>query len=117
MKLKILKGDVKKWEKSQKVKQRQEHTDLDVELQHLVFLYPLKFLLRMEAHKLVSIKNRKEKILANEVLSWRLKIQAIWIDQGDANTKIFHNFASARRNVNSIWELLDGDGNSVSELE
>ena len=88
-----------------------------MELQNLYSLYPLGILLLAEAQKLASIKSQKEKILAHEVLTWRLKSWAIWIEQDDANTIFFHRFASARRNINTIWDILDGDGNPVSDLE
>ena len=38
---------------------------------------------------------------------------AVWIALGDANTKFFQQYASARRNVNAIWDLDDGDGNTL----
>ena len=62
---------------------------------------------------LAGLKNHKENILALEVASWRLKSKAVWIVLGDANTKFFQKYASARRNVNAIWELEDGDGNTL----
>ena len=102
LKLKRLKGEVKKWEKLQTLKQGKELANLKMELQHLYSLFPSGILLDIEAQKLVSIKSRKEKILAHEVLTWRLKIWAIWIDHGDANTNFFHSFSSTRRNINYI---------------
>ena len=51
------------------------------------------------------------------MLTWRLKSRALWIEQGDANTKFFHSFASARLNNNTIWELSDGAGNSASSMD
>ena len=36
-----------------------------------------------------------------------------WALQGDANTKLFHAMASARKNHNSIWSLEDEAGNLV----
>ena len=35
--------------------------------------------------------------------------------EGDANSKFFHSYASARRNTNTIWSLNDLEGNPVSE--
>ena len=56
-------------------------------------------------------------ILAHEVLTWRLKRRVLWIEQGDANTKLFHNFASPKHNNNNIWELMDGEGKMVSNMD
>ena len=38
-----------------------------------------------------------------------------WIMEGDANSKFFHSYASARRNTNTIWSLNDLESNPVSE--
>ena len=35
------------------------------------------------------------------------------MNEGDANTKFFHAYASARRNSNAIWSLNDKNGNLV----
>ena len=56
---------------------------------------------------------QKEKILELEATSWRLKSRAVWISLGDANTIFFSEYASARKNVNAIWDLDDGDGNTL----
>ena len=57
----------------------------------------------------------KGKYWAHEITTQRLKSRALWLNEGDANTRFFHSFASARRNTNTIWSLDDQDGNSVSE--
>ena len=38
-----------------------------------------------------------------------------WIEHGDANSKLFHNYASARCNGNTIWEVMDLRGNHIHE--
>ena len=48
---------------------------------------------------------------------WKLKSQALWINQGDANKKKLHRFTSARRNLNTIWELYDSARNLVGNVD
>ena len=58
--------------------------------------------------------NKIRKFLMEQEEFWWLKSRAIWIALGDANTKFFHHFASARRNVNVVWDLVDHAGKSIS---
>ena len=48
-------------------------------------------------------------------MTWQLKSRTKWALYGDSNTKFFHALASGRRNQNSIWSLLDENGNSVED--
>ena len=41
---------------------------------------------------------------------WHKRSRTIWIKSGDKNTKLFHIFASFRRNKNHIWEIRDESG-------
>ena len=43
----------------------------------------------------------------------RLKSIVVWISLGNNNTRFFHYFASNKKNLNSIWELVDENGNLV----
>lgn len=44
-----------------------------------------------------------------EEASWKLNSRALWLLEGDQNTKIFHCYANYRKMVNSIKEL-KGEG-------
>lgn len=55
-------------------------------------------------------QKKKLKILEQEEAFWRLKSRAIWVKEGDKNTKFFHKFASSRREKNSIWKISYGKG-------
>jgi hypothetical protein len=43
--------------------------------------------------------------------------RALWLKEGDNNTKFFHHYANQRRNINSIWEIKNEEGNLVSSFQ
>ena len=53
-------------------------------------------------------------MLSIEETTWHLKSQAIWLEEGDSNTKIFHKLAEHRKVVNSIRKL---EGYDVTKLK
>ena len=63
---------------------------------------------------LVALRERKEVIVTIDVASIRLKSIAIWMALGDANSNFFHQYTSARRNSNVVWDLIDHLGNTIS---
>ena len=48
------------------------------------------------------------------MLTPKLKIRALWICEGEANTKYFNSFSSVRRNSKTIWDLYDNDGKLIT---
>lgn len=60
-----------------------------------------------------------EKILTKEFISilrqehefWRLKSRITWLDEGDANTKFFHNSTLNKRIRNRVNAINDNSGN------
>lgn len=60
-----------------------------------------------EKHDLYLFEHRKNEILEQEEISWRLKSRATWAALGDGKNKFFHNYASDRRNRNAIWDIID----------
>jgi hypothetical protein len=67
-----------------------------------------------ELNLLRALKIRKEKILATEESTWRLKSPALWMQNGDKNTRFFHKYATQRRLQNSIWDITNDDGVTLS---
>lgn len=45
--------------------------------------------------------------------TWRLRRRAIWLKEGDDNSKIFHKFGNGRIVVNTIWKLTNEQGVEV----
>jgi len=56
------------------------------------------------------LKGKKQSLLKQEEASWRLKSRAIWLKEGDRNTKFFHKYASSGHERNTIWKVSDGQG-------
>jgi len=74
---------------------------------------PMKIRLCIQA---LEIK-KKTKLLSIEESTWRLKSRATWIKEGYRNTKFFHRYANHCRNINTIWEIKDGDGKTHQTQE
>eukprot|EP00253_Pinus_taeda_P031908 PITA_31908 len=61
-----------------------------------------------------SLISKRSQILKEREESWRLRSRAIWLLEGDANTKYYHKFANGWKIINTIWELKDEHGHQVS---
>jgi len=62
-----------------------------------------------------SLISKRSQILKEREESWRLRSRAIWLMEGDANTKFYHKFANGRKIINTIWELKNDQGQPVSQ--
>ena len=61
----------------------------------------------------MELEFKKKKILVEKELYIRLKSISIWLQQGDGNTKYFHNFCRHRISNNTIWQLENGAGQMI----
>jgi len=59
---------------------------------------------------LKDLERERNIILKDIEEQWQQCIGTIWIQSGDLNTKLFHSFASYRRNHKFIWELQNEEG-------
>jgi hypothetical protein len=63
------------------------------------------------------LEDKRASWLKTEEQEWRIKSRALWIKEGDNNTKFFHQFVNYRRNLNTIWEIKDEEGNVAVSFE
>ena len=68
-----------------------------------------------ESYQLSHLKACKHTLLSHDILTWKLKSRVDWLNEGDANTKFFHSYASARITSNSIWGLQNHHGTLIED--
>eukprot|EP00253_Pinus_taeda_P002292 PITA_02292 len=115
-KIQCLKKTAKVWQ-SQKIKQdKEELLNIQKELDAITSstFHCMSFEKKIHIR---ALEKRKHMLLLREEASWRLKSIALWLKEGDRNTKFFHNFANARRRRNSIWKIEDGNGGFLFSQE
>ena len=57
-----------------------------------------------------TLERQLDEHLKIEETMWRQRSRAMWLMEGDKNTKFFHGKANQRRKTNEIHKLKDGDG-------
>ena len=63
-----------------------------------------------EINEVNALEARRLKFLKIEEETWHIKIQSIWIAQGEKNTRFFHSYVEHRRVSNTILILNDYEG-------
>jgi hypothetical protein len=53
----------------------------------------------------IDMSRELEKTLLSEEIIWRQKSRALWLKEGDKNTKFFHRLANSRRKFNQVDSL------------
>jgi hypothetical protein len=115
--LKTLKSAIKKWLplwKSKRVRFIRDTEESIVEALRKLEESPLS---NEKLLELRELEDKRAKWLKTEEHEWRIKSRALWIKEGDNNTKFFHQFANYRRNLNTIWEIKDEEGNVAVSFE
>jgi len=110
LKLKLLKKEVKAWEKIQKWKNGESLSILEDKLNTLYAKVDHAVWNDGERSEIKLYENQKRHLLLLEEESWRQKSRTIWIAKGDQNTKFFHRFVNHRKKLNSIWDIAAKDG-------
>uniref|UniRef100_A0A2N9GXK7 Reverse transcriptase domain-containing protein n=1 Tax=Fagus sylvatica TaxID=28930 RepID=A0A2N9GXK7_FAGSY len=119
-KLKALKVDLKKWNEEVFGNVGVKRNKLMSELEELDAVADLRQLTGEESQKKAQIVVDLERTSLLEEISWRQKSRALWLREGDKNTKFFHRLANSHRRYNSISSLsingvLSSDSEAISE--
>ena len=78
-----------------------------------------KGLMEDEKVKMVDMSRELGNTLLYEEIHWRQKLRALWLKEGDSNTRFFHKVANSHRRYNRVETCIDGvmshDPNEVKE--
>eukprot|EP00253_Pinus_taeda_P016512 PITA_16512 len=91
---------------------QEDQTLCKIEADIVTFENNLGDIYSSEEHKdrMVSHYAERAKILKEKEESWPLRSRAIWMLEGDENTKFYHKFANGRKAINTIWQLQNDQG-------
>ena len=108
-KLKALKADLKKWNREEFGDLAFRKKNLLSELMGLDAREELVGLSNEEQLHRLQLKGHIEQLASLEEISWRQKSRALFVKEGDNNTKFFHRSANSHRNTNQINRIeVDG---------
>jgi hypothetical protein len=115
-KLKVLKEDIKKWNRESFGDVHIKKLELMRELQDLESKENQGLFTGEDRVHRLNTQSELEKTLLLDEVSWRQKSRVQWLKEGDKNTKFFHRTANANRRNNCIesmtneelkWKTLD----------
>lgn len=105
-KLKDLKLDLKKWNAEVFGNVEHKRTQLMMQLNQFDVLVENHPLSKDEILQKERIRADLERNTLMDEISWRQKSQALWLREGDKNTRFFHRLANSHRRNNTISTLL-----------
>jgi hypothetical protein len=115
--LKNLKNAIKNWLPLWKSKRSRHIWDTEEKLAKVLSSLEDSPLTTAKLTELRDLEDKCAKWLKTEEQEWCTKSRALWIKEGDNNTKFFHQFVNFRRNLNTIWEIKDEQGNVAASFE
>ncbi|XP_059068415.1 uncharacterized protein LOC131858937 [Cryptomeria japonica] len=113
-KLKIIKQNLIHWNKEHfgNIFDNKAQVEADlVEVNEKVMRHGIDEAVFLREKKLLT---DHESILAKEEVFWKQKSRETWLEEGDKNTKFFHNSVRMRRVINHISKINLSDGSEVA---
>jgi len=104
-KLKALKLDLKKWNEEEFRNVENRMHKLWKDLNDLDLIADCLPLTNEEILEKDWLHTKLEKVTLMEEICWRQKSKALWIREGDRNSKLFHRTANSHRRFNTINNL------------
>ena len=106
----------KEWDEKFRRRQQEELSQIELQIKELYENNEGVFS-EGELGELKKLEGRKEALLLQEEKKWRLKSRALWLEEGDQNTKYFHRYASQRKSINTIHEIRTVQGSWAKSFE
>ena len=114
-KLKALKADLKKWNETKFGHANVQKKQLLGGLRELDVLADSRSLSAKEKGKRELLTVDLGKVILIDEIYWRQKFRALWLKEGDTNSKFFYCLASSHQNTNTIGKLLINGVPSTSQ--
>jgi len=116
-KLKALKVDLKKWNAEVFSDVGKKKNELLECIRELKCFEEAQGLVEKERVQKLDMIMELEKTLLFEEVNWRQKSRALWLKEGDNNTKFFHRVANSHRRFNHVGVLRINGAMSTNPVE
>ncbi|XP_059068297.1 uncharacterized protein LOC131858848 [Cryptomeria japonica] len=108
--IQYIKNKIKHWNKFSFKNIFSGKLRIEEELEDINSRVMLVGMVREDFLKEKLLKEQYAELLNREEVYWRDKSRALWIAEGDRNTKFFHAISKVRRNKNKITPIIDDGG-------
>jgi len=105
------------WARTKHKEEEQELLIIEDQLEKIYQTIDFGFTSNTSWEALKNLEAKRRKLLDDKEATWRLKSRALWLENGDENTKFFHAYAKGRKETNTIWSLKDQEDRPVTTFE